>query len=362
LTKTAGLLKYKHSTYMETPPKRLEPKKINCPHGKPIQEFCEDCSNSAKINQPSWQTIQKLRETSRMTRDALQVDCEISLEKDTFTIKSIKSKNDPALEELLTLLDKHFKEDTLNSRDAFIAKLEGKTKFGKDRPQYRCFYVRNNEGKMIGLRIAEQFPLEDKEGNETDKNIFYAMYIAIDEEYRTAGVARELYVSSLIDASQEAEKRNKKLDFIIAECSPRTERLQNVVGLKRVYFKKDGQLTEFKYYQPPMKFDPATGEKLSGEPAEHLMLCKMTGQEISKEELFNSVRSLYVQYQNGYPREAFENDQAFEKHQMHYQEIYKNISEMIEQGGELVMLTAEEREQEIEKGTSILNFEDADNR
>lgn len=331
-----------------------------CSHGKPIQEFCEECLNDSMINQPSWNIIEKLRDASRMQRDKMSINCEVSKDGQNFNIGMIESKQDENIGELLKLLDKHFKEDALNSRDEFILKLEGKTKQGSNRPQYRCFYVKNNEGKMIGIRICEQFPLEDKDGNITNQNIFYAMYIAIDKEYRRFGIPRELYVSSLIDAAQESEKRGKKLNFIIGECSPRTENLQNAVGLKRVYFKKEGKLTEFKYYQPPMKFNLSTGEKISGEPAEHLMICKMNEGELSKEELFNATKSLYVQYQNNYPRTIFESDEAFKKHQDYYSALYANMLEQIEQGGELVLLSAEERILQIAEGVEVINFEDAD--
>lgn len=333
-----------------------------CKHKVPIQNFCEECLNNSKQNQPSWKIIDAARETSRVKdRSNLDVECTVIAENDeAFTIGTIKSKENENLAEFLAFLDTHFGEDTLNAKETFIRKLEGKTKYEKPRPEYRCFYIKNNEGKIIGIRVSEQFNLEGTDGKPTNENIFYAMYIALDKEYRNTGIIRELYVSSLIDANLEAEKRNKKLNFMIAECSPRTEGLQNLFGLKRIYFKKDGVLTEFKYHQPPMKFNIETGEKDSGEPAEHLMVQKVSEGEFSKEELFLVIKSLYKQYQNGWPREAFETKEAFKKHEEYYEEVYENIKKQINESGELVLMSIDERKQAIVENKTVVNFEEAD--
>ncbi|MBP6865947.1 MAG: hypothetical protein KBC12_00155 [Candidatus Pacebacteria bacterium] len=335
------------------------PEQQVCAHGKPFVEHCDSCLVQSK-DQPAWATINQLRENSRVQRDNMTIDCQItSREGDIFSIKAIRSRDDSELGTLLALMDKHFKEDTLNSKEAFIQKMEGKTQFGKERPQYRCFHVKNNEGKMIGLRVSEQFPLFDAKGTETNENIFYAMYIAIDEEYRSVGLAREMYISSLIDAIEQSEKRRQKLNYIVGECSPRTEELQNAVGLKRVYLKSEGVLKELPYYQPPMKFDGQTGAPLSQEAAEHIMLFKMDG-KLTKEELFLAIKSLYIQYQNNYPREAFASDEAFEKHQEYFEKVYRELSDEIQNGEEMILLSKQEREDLIKKGSTVLNFEAAD--
>lgn len=335
----------------------------NCPHNIETRNFCQECLLEAKNNQSIWAKIEELSQNSKGRRDVLQPDCNVKLEGNNFEIHTIRSKEDPALEKVFDLLEKYFKEDELNTRESFIRKMEGLTKDGDKRPAYRCFYVEDENKNVIATRVAENFPLQDKEGKETNENIFYGLYIVIDKEYQSTGLARELYISALIDAAVESQKENKDLTALVAECTPASEKLMNTVGLKKIYFKDENQFKEFEYYQPAIEFDTETGENTTQEVAEHIMVYNTPKKGILNKELFHEIlSSLYQQYQNNYKEKAFKTKEAFEKYTNYYNNLKIKTKEDINNQGELVMLSITEQEEQIKNGSEIIHFEKANQR
>lgn len=331
----------------------------NCKHNKLTQDFCNECLMEAKANQSIWPKIERLRQNSRIDRDTLEPNCNIKIEGVDLKINTITSKDDPALVKILDLLEKYFREDELNTRESFMEKVEGVDKSGKKRPQYRCFYVDDNEGKTVAARISENFPLVDKDGNETNKNVFLGLYIVVDKDYRSTGIARELYISALIDAAIQSEKENKDLSILIAECTPASEKLMNTVGLKKIYFKNGDTLKEYEYYQPVIEFDKKTGDKITQEIAEHIMITTSDEKEVLTKELFyESLKSLYRQNESAYSEGVFENNDAYLK----YKDYYKSLNERAKNGieeGELVALNIEEQLEKESQGMRVINFEKA---
>lgn len=342
---------------------KQEKPNTTCPHNIETREFCQDCLIEAKNNQSIWPKIEELAQNSKGERDVLRPDCNLKLEGNNFKINTIRSKDDPALEKVFDLLEKYFKEDELNTRESFMQKMEGLTKNGDKRPAYRCFYVEDENKNVIATRVAENFPLQNKEGGQTNENIFYGLYIVIDKDYRSTGIARELYISALIDAAIESQKEKKDLTALIAECTPASEKLMNTVGLKKVYFKNENQFQEFEYYQPAIEFDTDTGENITQEVAEHIMIHNTPAKGPLTKELFHQIlSSLYQQYQNNYPEKSFKTREAFEKYTQYYNNLKEETKIKMENQGELVMLSIAEQEEQVKNGAQVLHFEKANQR
>ncbi len=258
----------------------------------------------------------------------------------------IVSPEDPIVDQAYTLLTDFFVRGELVSKGALVRKMHGLTKHFEPRAQYRLFIVKN-KSKIVGARIIEQIPHLDKNLSNTGKNILYAIYIAVDKKYQGGtGIAKQLYISSLIDSVIEAEKNGKDFDAIVAECSDATENLQNSVGLKRVYFKGKKKLTELNFRQPHLHFNPMTGEPTlpeGEENKEHFMMGLFDKRFITKIDLEDCVRSLLRQYRSNKIRIDFQGDKAFERYNNYFDSLENEILSQIHKSGKLVLLSKQER-------------------
>ncbi len=337
--------------------------KNTCKHNTEISIFCENCLIEAQENQIAWNKIKDLIEGSKTKRKNLNPETTIEIGEEIFEIKQIKTKGDEKILDVVSLLEKHFKPEELNTTESFLEKIEGKNLDGTKRPAYRCFYIVDNLNNIIATRVSENIPLKNKEGFETDKNIFYGLYIAIEEKYRSLGMARELYISALIDSMIESQRENKKLSYLIAECTPRSEYLMNTIGLKKIFLKNQNNLKEFEYIQPTLEFNATTGQEEKQGAPEHLMLCNLQNSgDINKENFYEVLFSLYNQYQNSHTEKNFATREAFENYLKYYKDINKNAYSQIENSEILIALNIEEQKEYKEKGYNIIPFEEANNR
>lgn len=311
-------------------------------------------------NEPIWQKIVELTSTSRIKRDRMTSCCTLCVNNEKLFIKTVKTGNEEPVDRMLDLIESTFTQDQISNRDIFKKKIDGKTPLGEDRPKYKCFYVENETGKIVATRIAEQIPLKDLSGSITNKNIFYGIYIVVKPQYKGTGIARELYVSALIDALIDAYRENKSIDLIIAECTQYSENLMNAVGLKRIYFNNNTGLTEFQYKQPAIEFDVGTGEKISGEPAAHLMVCQLGEEALTKEKTKQVIISLYDQFRQTWPNEIFESKKAIQNHNEYHLSLRKMVIEEIDKNGELMLLDMKERKALETKGVQINHHFEAD--
>lgn len=322
---------------------RATPETQNCKHGVLVQSFCEQCLIDSKEKSPYWKIIEGLSEkniidptTDRRTPTYSfvvpeELDKNNKFKKKEFTIKQIYKPEDPNLTDVLDFLSNHFDPNVLNDVEGFKRKLTGVTRYGTERPAYRCFYVTNSEDKIIGVRVAEQIPLVSEGEIKQDKNIFYAMYIVMDPQYRGGNnIPVEMYTASLMDASEMSQKNKKKAKYLIAECSSFTERLQNKIGLKRVYLKMpDQKIKEIEFFQPSMNFDSQTGKPTSSESPEHFMLYKTDKSLLNKGDVYDAIASLILQYKSNHPREYFTNEDAFNAHQAYFEQKLNDIKNQL---------------------------------
>lgn len=300
------------------------------------------------INLPCRNLAEKLL-ASLNTRDkALRPDNKLTIDTDLlFRGEKLKlflvdPEDFQTINQAYTLLRKFFVRGDLISQNALIRNMHGYSKHFKERPKYRLFVVKNQGGEIIGVRIMEQIPLV----GSMNENILYAIYIALDNRYQgMTGIAKQLYVSSLIDSAIEADKVGKKIVSIVAECSDATENLQNSVGLKRVYFKRGDVLTELNFKQPYLSFNPITGyptDPVGKENKDHFMISFFDNETISKDDLLDQVISLFVKYESNKIESDFRDERGF----INYHKYFLNIEEEIKrqfETGDIFLLSKMER-------------------
>ena len=339
---------------MERKPE-LKTKTASCPHGVALLDLCDQCLLESKNKSPYWEIITKLEDNQLLDTSAERnkpaynfvipstLDPEGKFQKESFSIEQIRNPSDLRLVDVLNFLSTHFDPHVLNNVDGFKRKLTGHTSYNTERPAYRCFYVTNKNNEIIGVRVAEQIPIIQDGKIKKGGNIFYAMYIVMDPRYRGGNnIPLEMYTASLMDAAEMSYKKNDKVEYLIAECSSLTEKLQNRIGLKRVYLKReDGVVKEVEFFQPAMNFSPEDGTATSAESAEHFMLYKTNPTALTKEDVYLAISSLVLQYKSNHPRKYFEEKLAL-------------IKTQLETCTEVMQLAKHER------GVDIVGFERAD--
>jgi len=306
---------------------------------------CKETTNELLLNSLLSDDPKK----ARRLNSTISIDTELLFKDKRLKLSLVSPDDYFAIGQAYDLFVEFFVQGELIRKEAIVRKMHGLTKHFTKRSQYRLFIVKNpTNSKVIGARIMEQIPCLDSTLSDTGRNILYAIYIAVDKMYQgQTGIAKQLYISSLIDSVIEAEKKGKDFDMIIAECSDATENLQNSVGLKRVYFKNGIYLTELDFKQPYLYFDPMTGR--SSQPAgeekkEHFMLGFFDKKKtINKKDLEDCVRSLIRQYRSNRIILDFENKDAFAEYEKYFDEIERNIIEQIHHSGKLVTLSKKER-------------------
>ncbi|HEY4477987.1 MAG TPA: hypothetical protein VJB09_01795 [Candidatus Paceibacterota bacterium] len=337
-----------------------------CQHGVNILNGCPKCLEDSRISVP-WRIIETLDAHEYSDKSAerngpsynfqvpASMDTEGRFSGQVFSINQVQGPSDPRLDEVLSFLGKQFNENVLNQKEDFKRKLLGKTRYGDDRPAYRCFYLTNPKNEIIATRVAEQIPLL-KKGRERRKSAaFYAIYIVLDQAYRGGNnIPVEMYIASLIDAAENSYKTGKKVKYLVAECSSATERLQNKIGLKRVYLRSGGILKELEFYQPPMEFDSVTGSPTSEESAEHFMLYKTNGTLVTKKNVYDAVSSLLNMYRSNHPTKYFTREEAFLAHEKLFEDKLNTLRQQLDACSEVMLLSKDERP------LGVIEFEAAD--
>lgn len=284
----------------------------------------------------------------RISND-IGINTELLFKGKKLNLSIVDSSDSTTIDQTYNLFKKFFVRGELIGKNTIIRNMDGLSKHFTKRPQYRLFTIKNsvNGGEVIGARIMEQIPRLNKNLSDTGKNILYAIYIVVDKKYQGGtGVAKQLYISSLIDSVIEAEKVDRRLDAIVAECSDATENLQNSVGLKRVYFKKGIQLTELNFRQPYFYFNTITGAPVDPEGKEnkeHFMMGIFEKRALNKNDIEDGVRSLLRQYRSNKIEIDFKSRDAFEEYHRYFDQLENTTIEQIRHTGKLVTLSKKER-------------------
>lgn len=143
--------------------------------------------------------------------------------------------------------------------------------------------------------------------------------------------------------NKKQKKTNGGLFCAIGECTDRSIKFWDSLGWKRVFVKLNQEIgyKELPYVQPALDFDLRTGEIMSGasQVAQHLMIDSF-GNKITKEDL----KLIYekVLTSSSFPKEAFSNEEAYQKHLSYINGFRDKFIEYIDSNGEILFLDKQE--------------------
>lgn len=274
-----------------------------------------------------------------------------------FSISTVENGSDPVLNEVQALFERTFGEDEVDPIETMKFAVDGVTKSGEEDTPYRVVPIHNEKHELVGTFAGAPLEMLDEDGNETGHSVYFVGYAVTDPSVRQAGLAREAYISALMDAVTQADKQEQKLSFSIGECTATSEHYWNSVGWKRVYVKNPTteEHVEVPYIQPALNFNRETGAPTMSEVPEHLMIDSFSGSP-SKKDIASAYMAL-IEYNAFLPREEFDNDAAFEKKEAYIKSITEAFKDALQSEGELVLLDARTREEMREKGAKILDHD-----
>ena len=312
--------------------------------------------------QPSWRRIEELRQKSKFTRSAeYSPNTTIENSEQLFTLQTIESGKETSLSDVQALFERTFGAEEVDPEKILRESVDGITSWGTTQARYRIIGVRNESGQMIGTIAGAPLDLLDEHGKPTGEMVYFVGYAVIDPSARKNGIAREAYISALMDATDQAAREGKKLKFAIGECTDVSEKYWNDVGWKRIYAQEPNELTSFTevpYMQPALDFDEDTGEVAEGvgEAPEHLMMDSFGSQAPTKEDLLRAYDA-FMSWNAHWPRQAFGSDEAFASHQAYTSNLEGVFAAFLESHNSLLYLDAEARTHASENNIKINEHE-----
>lgn len=292
--------------------------------------------------------------------------------KETGKILNIEQITDPESEDLQKV--QKLMEDTFTPEETDpieYAKMGIKGENGLGEPDVKYNYYIIKEGtEVLAMHAGGLLSLKRKDGYESDEAIYVVGYAVTAREQVRKGYAKELYTSALINAAREAEEQGKKLIGVFGETTSTSELFWDTVGQRRVYIadKSTNVYTELPYVHPALEFNseglPDEGE---GESPEHLMIDIFEEDNFSKDKLMQIIEATH-EWCNVWSVSEFQNtglsyEQALNasKNNLNYVKgIEQSFKHILEQGGDLRLLSAYDKERLRDQGAQVITYTAAD--
>lgn len=315
---------------------------------KPTQESVENNNSNITLSSRINELLAKSHYSYLGERG---VDCVIkNRDGEEFEIKKIENNNDPKLKDIISLLKETFSKEEIDSDEVFMAAVDGKSPWGTSRDKYRVVSIYDENKELSAACIGSVLNIKNLDKVSANEMIFFVEYMATNQNLKKSGLAREAYISSLMDAAKIAKENNKNLNFSAGECTSSSEHFWNSMGEKRMYIKLNNEYKELSYISPGVNFDKENGIVALNDIKTplHLMTCFFGDEKISKEKI-KDIYGIIVSSEM-WPKEAFSNDEAYEKYSQYMQNLKNKFIESLESQGDLVLLSAEEREDVQKEG------------
>lgn len=230
------------------------------------------------------QALGRLMQDSRFTRaDSTSADTTIENNDGRFTIEMVPDGKSETLSNVQKLFIDTFGADEVDPEAILRAAVDGTTTWGDtDATKYRVHVIKDSKGEVVSTVAGGRLQLFQSDGQPMNKQMFMIAYAVTDKNARQGGLAREAYISAIMQAAKDAQAEGKKLAFAAGECTSTSEEFWNSVGWKRPYAEtpnQAGSYEELRYIQPALDFDPATGAPAedAGVVPEHMMIDSFEG-------------------------------------------------------------------------------------
>lgn len=309
--------------------------------------------------QSVWKMLPDLMKDSRYQRGA-GPECTIERDGKKYQIRMVHSTDKQTVQEIQKLMEETFAKEEVDPIEILAAGIDGRLlDSSEDIARYRLYVARDEAGRIQSVYAGGLVGMTDPA--PAGEAMFMGAYGITRPESRRQGIVRELYLSSMMQAAADAHAQGKKLSVIAGECTSSSERTWNSVGRSRVYVKTGpNEYSELRYVQPALDFDKKTGLPMgdAGEASEHLMVDFLEGEPDTR-RLSAAVDSIY-RWCNTWPRNAFENQAAYEVHAKYVADLRKKLNTFIFTNGSLRLLSADQREQLRAQGATINEYTEAD--
>jgi hypothetical protein len=236
------------------------------------------------------------------------------------------------------------------------------------RDRYIFEAILDSTGTVHGFVKGLYCALDVNSGSNIHHGIAMVGYIMMRRESRgSLPLIRSLFLRFQDRAEEAARELGGTLLYFAGEAVPEVEPLLNRFGLSRCYLEMGpGQFEEFKYFQPPLRWDPDTGHPLPGAQAapEHFMIGTTSGiQRLSRTDLLAAVRAFHY-YVDGkfWPQCAFSSESAFRTSRGIAQALAEQMSRQFGCSDAAVLLTRKQRHQLESAGVTIVGHIEADLR
>ena len=333
-----------------------------CPHGISRESVCQLCVHQSQEGQPVWKMLESINADSKYKRSMMSPESTVERDGMKFELQLVQAEDEKTVQEVQQLMEETFGKEEVDPIEVLREAIKGTPSVGsEDVTRYRIYVARDENGIIQSLYAGGLVDMNDAQGKPLGEKMFMAAYGVTREESRKRGIARELYVSSMMQAAADAYADGKKLSMIISECTSTSEKAWNAIGRRRAYVQTGANdWTELKYVQPPLDWDPDTGMPAedAGNAAEHIMMQPFDG-DMTKERLSSALDAIY-RWNNYRSEKFFHNPEAQKAHFAYIQAIQKQFDSELNAGGELKLLSASEREEMIKKGAVIHEYTEAD--
>jgi hypothetical protein len=298
-------------------------------------------------NEPVWESISRLQKESSFERsDNHSANCEIECEGKKFRIEVIERGDDPRIEKVHRLFKKTFGVEEIDPLKMTREAVDGySSDWNEHFPKYRIVTIKDERDRIVSVFTGAQLDVLNDQGEETGETVSSVGYAVTSRTARQKGLAREAYISALIDASKQSREGGKTLKYAIGECTYTSEKFWNSVGWRRVYAKTgENEFTELKYIQPALDFDEKNGKPTedAGECPEHLMV-DCFGINPNSEEL-KRLHDALLHYNGDWPESALESKEAHKTHFNYMQNFKGKMSSYLRDNNQLIFLDALGRE------------------
>lgn len=317
----------------------------------------------SKQHQPVWRTIESLQARSRFKRESAgQFETTIEHAGQKYQIEKIKDPQGEDVKKAYDLLRSTFKPEELDPLENIEAAAQTHQELGDGYTTY-IYLIKDSKGEIANLLKGNNIVMKDAQGKRLDKTVFMIDYSVTPPDRRQTGLAREAYISALMDISSESEANGKTLAFATGEAVSTAETFWNRVGWKRAYVQAGTDKTHYEevvYVQPPMGFDPDTGEIApgAGNSPEHFMIDGFGVHTPSKQEVDQAIKGMYSIYK--LDRESFNNDAAYQRHLDHLSGLINRSEQFLNSHGQVIFLDGKSREHGRTQSLTIADFTEAD--
>lgn len=300
------------------------------------------------IEQPAQKFAERLMAWSRYQRSTVESpDCVIqnmTNPDERYTISRIREGQDPRTQEVQELMESRLGPDEVDTLQTLQEAIDD-----KDIP-YKVYVVADKDGKTVSVVTCGQLDILDAKSEPSGDTVLMGAYAITTEEYEKRGLAKEAYISALVDNIADARERHKTLAYSSAENVETAERFSNAIGRKRVYIQTGDirEYTELPYVQPALDFNKKTGKPLkrAGSVPEHLMVHRFDGHTPPKDQIAGIVQAFY-DWNNFKDRNYFHSNSAYQEHRQHIEGILGEFRDFLANNGQIILLSPQSREKAL---------------